>query len=229
VINYGSVEGGNRSWFDSDLLFPGSEVVGATNVACEATAFLALKAGINRYGVRSSDGFQLTTGPALAKDQQSVVIGIFDGARGEQVPSEGAFLVYKDGLYAFRLLYHKNGNPDVSLEWYSRTNDVEFVNDPNNVGDRTLINGMDIYGDTPTPAYRERTSEPVRPVLTAILVGNALQISWTSSDPFALQTKTGLTDPTWATVSQVPVDNGNLHTVTINNPSGTAFYRLQSQ
>lgn len=229
VLNYGPTENGTRGWFPADQLLPGSEVVGATNVAFEATAYLELKAGINRYGVRSSDGFRLTAGPGLPKDQQSVVIGSFDGARGDQVPSEGAFLVYKDGLYAFRLLFHKAANNDVVLEWYSRTNDVEFVNDQTFVGDRTLINDLDTYGDTPTPAYRQRTVEPARPVLTAILTGNALQISWNAGDPFVLQTKPTLADPTWTTVSQQPVVSGDLHTVTINNPIGTALYRLRNQ
>src|SRR6185369_12403519 len=105
TINYGSTNGGSQGWFPNDQLFPGSGAVGPTNVAFEATAFLELKAGINRYGVKSSDGFRLTAGSGLEKEKQTVLIGIFDAARGEQNPTEGAFLVYQDGLYAFRLLY----------------------------------------------------------------------------------------------------------------------------
>src|SRR5213592_375309 len=92
----------------------------ATNVAFEVTAYLELKAGINRCGVKSTDGFQLTAGSALDRASQGVLIGVFDAARGDQNPTEGPFLVYQDGLYAFRLLYHKRGDPNVSLEWYSR-------------------------------------------------------------------------------------------------------------
>ena len=182
VINYGLTNfGGTKGWFTnddvsngtnqySDQMFPGTSIVGPSKVAFEVTTFVVLKAGINRFGVKSSDGFRLTAGSALAKAKQTVVIGSFDGSRGEQVPSEGAFLVYQDGLYAFRLVYFKGGNTDVRLEWYSRVTDIEFVNDSFKVGDRTLINGLDTNLETPTPAYQQRTVEPVvaQPTITVV-------------------------------------------------------------
>ena len=228
VVNYGSTNGGNQGWYGGDQLFPGSDVVGATNVAFEATAFLELKAGINRYGVKSTDGFRLTAGFGLEKEKQTVLIGIFDAARGEQVPTEGPFLVYQDGLYAFRLLYHKNNSPDVSLEWYSRTNDIEFVNDFVNVGDRTLINDVDVNGDTPTPAYRQRTVEPARPVLNIARNGNELILSWDSSADFQLRSRPAFGSTTWSLVTQPPVVTGTLHAVHVPLSAQPALYRLQS-
>jgi hypothetical protein len=241
VINYGITNfNGTKGWFtnddtanglnqNSDQMFPGSNLVGPTNVAFEATAFLALKAGINRFGVKSSDGFKLTAGSDLPKAKQTVLIGSFDGSRGEQVPSEGAFLVYQDGLYAFRLLYFKGGNADVSLEWYSRTNDVEFVDDPVNVGDRTLINGQDVNLDTPTPAYQQRTVNPVvpRPILTVTLQGQQVVLSWNSQFAFQLQSASVPNPPVWVPVAQTPAVNGTLNTVTIPVSGQAAFYRLQ--
>ena len=211
-----------------DQLLPGSDVVGPTNVAFEVTAYLELKAGINRYGVKSTDGFQLTAGSALDRASQGVLIGAFDAARGDQNPTEGPFLVYQDGLYAFRLLYHKSGNPDVSLEWYSRTNDVEFVNDFINVGDRTLINDVDMNGDTPTPAYQQRTVEPARPRLNVVRSGSELVITWNSSAQFQLQSKPSLSSVSWTGISQSEVVNGTLHTVHVPLGGQATFYRLQS-
>ena len=207
TINYGTTNGGSQGWFAGDQLLPGSDIVGPTNVAFEVTAYFELKAGINRYGVKSSDGFQLTAGSALDRASQGVLIGAFDAARGDQNPTEGPFLVYQDGLYAFRLLYHKSGDPNLSLEWYSRTNDVEFVNDFINVGDRTLINDVDSNGDTPTPAYQQRTVEPARPRLNVVRGGSNLVITWNSGAQFQLQSKPTLSSGSWTGVSQSEVVN----------------------
>jgi len=229
TINYGSTNGGSEGWFPGDQLLPGSDIVGPTNVAFEVTAYLELKAGINRYGVRSSDGFQLTAGPALDRASQGVVIGAFDAARGWQIATEGPFLVYQDGLYAFRLLFHKTGDPDATLEWYSRTNDVEFVYDFVNVGDRTLINDVDVNGDTPTPAYQQRTVEPARPVLSIVRNGSAeVVITWNATADFQLQSKPALTSGSWTPVSQPQTVNGSLHTVHVPLAAQRTFYRLQS-
>src|SRR5206468_12515227 len=128
-------------------------------------------------------------------------------------PTEGPFLVYQDGLYAFRLLTHQGGNPDATLEWYSRTNDVEFDNDFINVSDRTLVNDVDGNGDTPTPAYRQRTVEPARPRLNVVRSGSQLVITWDSSAQFQLQSKPALSSGSWTAVSQSEVVNGTSHTV----------------
>jgi len=116
----------------------------------------------------------------------------------------------------------------VSLEWYSRTNDVEFVNDFLNVGDRTLINDLDGNGDTPTPAYRQRTVEPDRPILNIAHSGNEVVISWNSSADFLLQSNPKLGSGSWATVTQPLTVNGTLHTVRVPLGAQDAFYRLQS-
>jgi hypothetical protein len=226
VINYGATNSGNQGWYDGDQLLPGSDVVGGTNVAFEVTAFLELKAGINRYGVRSSDGFQLTAGSGLEKTNQSVLIGIFDASRGDDIPTEGPFLVYRDGLYAFRLVFHKSGSPNLSLEWYSRGQDVDF--DLFNVSDRTLINGLDVNSDTPTPAYRKRTVEPARPVLNIVRGPNEVIITWNSMADFQLQSRPAVNSGSWANVSQSQTVNGSLHTVHVPLGSQTTFYRLQS-
>ena len=107
VINYSQTAGGASGRFPSDSVFPGGETVPGNNIALEVTAYVSLAAGLNRFGVRSDDGFRLTAGESLTK--QDVMLSGYEGPRGDQVPTEFDVLVYQAGLYALRFVYYDGG------------------------------------------------------------------------------------------------------------------------
>ena len=73
-----------------------------------ATAYLELPAGGYSFGVRSDDGFKLTAGPTAT--DTNLVLGFFDGGRGNGTPSIIYFTIQTNGLYPMRLLYYQAGS-----------------------------------------------------------------------------------------------------------------------
>lgn len=67
---------------------------------------------------------------------------------------------------------------------------------------------------------------PASPVLTAVLQGGQIVLSWVSSATFRLQSRTDLTSGTWANVATAPVVNGTTYTVTLPATGAAQFYRL---
>ncbi len=115
------------------------------NMVMEVTAYLQLSAGVQKFSVRSDDGFRVTVGPTFG--DTNLVLAQLDAGRGD-APSDFEFLVVSNGVYAFRLLYFE-AQGGSSLEFYSinRTNGVP-----------TLINDSVTSGFV--PAYRTRTGLP---------------------------------------------------------------------
>lgn len=91
------------------------------NIAMEFTTYLELSAGIHRFGVRSDDGFQLACGPTVTPADATLVLGQYEGGRGDGLPGGETtfeFLVETSGVYGIRMIYYE-GNGDARVELYS--------------------------------------------------------------------------------------------------------------
>lgn len=224
TINYGRDLSAAAGRFGDDALFPGgSPEIVPNNIALEATAHLELKAGLHRFGVRSDDGFRLTAGKTL--EDQDIVLGGYEGIRGDQVPTEFEFLVYQDGVYAMRLVYY-DGDGGASLEWYAIH---EGTVSPDNLDGRVLVNSLDNNGLLRVPAFRNRASGPVVPQPT-LAVGrdqNDLILTWISAHTFQLEFSAGLSAPDWQSVAATPVVVGDQHTVRLPLQGTAGFFRLR--
>ncbi len=127
VINY-SQNPATDGYFPDFDAFPGIDPLGNTDdFAMEARFYLELQPGYHTFGVRSDDGFQLSTGPSQAEVTATILgeklSGTFDGTF--------EFAVEAEGLYPFRLVYYERGG-GANVELFEVNRD-----DPN---DRTLIN-----------------------------------------------------------------------------------------
>ncbi|HKS36449.1 MAG TPA: hypothetical protein VJW76_04610 [Verrucomicrobiae bacterium] len=136
VINYtqkdtnglGYVEDG---YFAGEFNFPGIDPTVQTDpndMAMEILAYLELPAGVHALGVRSDDGFKLSSGAGFA-DPNALVLGqmtsgTFDGTFD--------FVAEQAGLYPFRMLwYERGGGAHVELFSVNRTTaEKTLVNDP---------------------------------------------------------------------------------------------------
>jgi hypothetical protein len=223
TINYGATEGGTAARFPNDALFPGAGAVPANNIALEATAYVALNAGIIRFGVRSDDGFRLTAGETFAK--QDVELGGYEGPRGDQVPTEFDVLVYQQGLYALRFVYYDGGG-GASVEWYGI---YESGASPDGADGRVLINGPDSTAMPRARAYRNRTAQPIipSPELAVVIESGQLVISWSAQPNFLLESNSDLSTPNWSPMTQAPEVNGDRKTVRLPVSTGARFFRLR--
>jgi hypothetical protein len=182
-------------------------------MAFAATTYLQLPAGVVTFGVASAAGFKLTGGY-----NTDLLLGMYEGPRGNQVPSEFQVLVYQPGLYPVRLLHYAAGG--ASVEFYTANN----ANASSTSG-RVLVNGTNDLSTVVVPAY-----SVARPSLSFQRQGGQLIISWNGAGNFQLKQKSSLTPGTWSPVGQTPVVQGWLHTVSLSLPSsGNMFYRLEMQ
>jgi hypothetical protein len=150
VVNF-SQAATPAAFFDGDEAFPHLDPAtfsDPNNIAMEVTAYVELKAGIHRLGVRSDDGFRLTVGPTF--DTSPVQLGAFEGGRGDALPggmTDFDVNVEADGLYPLRLVYYE-GNGGANIEFYSI--------DPITL-ERTLVNQPG--ADAALKAYKSRSVE----------------------------------------------------------------------
>ena len=155
----------------------------------------------------SAAGFKLTGGY-----DTTLLLGMYEGPRGNQVPSEFPVLVYQSGLYPVRLLHYAAGG--ASLEFYTV--------DPSG---KVLVNGTNGVSTVVVPAY-----SVVRPSLSVQRLSGQLVVSWNGAGNFQLKQKADLSPGSWSPVGQTPVVQGWLHTVSLSLPSsGNMFYRLELQ
>jgi hypothetical protein len=212
VINY-SYDGNPTGLFtNNEAFFPFGATVPTLNMAVAATTYLQLPAGIVTFGVDSAAGFLFTGGY-----DGSVVLGVYEGGRGNQVPSEFPVLVYQAGLYPVRLLHYAAGG--ASLELYTLGNAAAAMDG------RVLVNGIDDNSAVPVHAYAG-----VKPTLSVVKSGGLLIVSWYGGGNFQLKQSSLLTPGSWTPVGQQPVIQGWLHTVSLPLPtSGNQFYRLELQ
>ena len=133
TINYNQSEGAGAGNFAPDRGIPGIPGTGGhtDNIALEATAFLELPAGTNRFGVNSDDGFRLTIGVAGNPfDRTARQVGVFDAGRGSE-DSIFDFYVERAGLYPARLVWFE-GSEGANVEWFSvhaATGEKILIND----------------------------------------------------------------------------------------------------
>ena len=97
----------------------------------------------------------------------NLLLGIYEGPRGAQVPTEFSVLVYQPGLYPVRLLHYAGGG--AAVEFYTANN----ANAASTSG-RVCVNGVDDSTTTvPVPAY-----SIVRPTLNIVQNSSQIVVSW---------------------------------------------------
>jgi hypothetical protein len=159
-INAGSGDAGqfttNNGW--ADMKFPGIPGANTLNgsTAEEILTFMKFSApGVYQMGVDSDDGFAVTEG-INPRDRFSLLLGQFDGGRGQGSPTYFTIAVTNAGIYPLRLLW-ENGNGELpgngaGLEWFTvQTNGTKIlINDPG----ATNNSGVSVYYAGPgAPAF----------------------------------------------------------------------------
>jgi hypothetical protein len=146
------------------------------------------------------------------------LLGIYEGPRGAQVPTEFQVLVYQPGLYPVRLLHYATGAG--AVEFYTANNASAA-----STSGRVLVNGVDDTSTVLVPAY-----SVVRPNLNVTRNGSQIVVSWYGSGNFQLQQRDQPNPGLWSPVGETPTVEGLSHTVSLTLPSsGNMFYRLELQ
>lgn len=202
-----------QGYFTGDTPFPGVDPTfdnaDPNYLAMAATTFVELPRGHYRFGVRSDDGFKLTTGPS--PQDTNTVLGIFEGGRGSS-PTDFEFRAPADGLYPMRLLYYE-GTGGADLELYS----LDLA-----TGERRLLNSG---APGALRAFREVA---LYELLNPRVEGNTFSVDFATivGKTFTLQYQTTLGDGAWHTVRSVSGD-GTTMTVTHTFTTPATFYRLK--
>ena len=100
------------------------------NIAAEIFAYVPLKAGLNRMGVNSDDGFRLTI--STNANTNAPIVGVFDARRGS-ADTLFSFVAPTAGLYPMRLVWFEGGG-GANLEFFivDDTGQRVLINDPAN-------------------------------------------------------------------------------------------------
>ncbi|MBX3731144.1 MAG: hypothetical protein KF791_00970 [Verrucomicrobiae bacterium] len=116
LINFSqeALFGGMDGYFEGDEPVPGQEEgFGNDNFAMEIFTFLELPAGVTRFGVRSDDGFKLSSGIQLGA--ASPVLAFRNGGPADQ---EFDVVVPVAGTYGFRMVWYERGGA-AHVEWFT--------------------------------------------------------------------------------------------------------------
>jgi hypothetical protein len=147
------------------------------NIAAEIVGYLELKAGLNRFGVNSDDGFRVTVGrdPRGAGARE---LGVFSGGRGS---ADSMFYVNvaQDGIYPVRLIWYEGGG-GANLEFFSEdltaSPPVKIL-----VNDRANPKGVKSYSLLRTPQPPTASVSPL-PGASNVWPGLAIQAQITDQD-----------------------------------------------
>jgi hypothetical protein len=221
VINFDQVgfDGGS---IPGDTLYPfvpasltGSYTNDPNYMSLAASGFALLTPGIYKWGVRSDDGFRLTTGAQA--NPTNLVLGDYEGPRGAGGTSEFEFVITNAGYYPIRLL-HYEGTGFASVEFYSvnrTTGEVILINNPTNAA-----------------AVQVFTASAAAPVTLL----NPARTGTTTT--FSFQTQAGrthnvqykdlLTDAVWQPLQTI-TGAGNITNITDSTAGPTRFYRVGTQ
>jgi len=184
------------------------------NIALEARMYLQLTNGNYVFVVRSDDGCKLTEGPTTT----NLLLGQFDGGRGNGTPSIFYATVLTNGLYPMRLFYYQAGSGG-NLEFYTLNNGTPvLVNDSTNA---TSIKAFQILG---TPAAPVALLNPAHS-------GNTTTFSFLtqSGHTHYVEFKTSINDVNWTPLTTIG-GNGSMTNVTDSGASNsTRFYRVNTQ
>lgn len=170
VINFSDVTDsflgttGSSGNFTPDDKYPGIPGFGngvdfSDDFAVEILSFIELKAGLNRLGINSDDGFRFTIGVGTnTRDAFAEVPdgASFEGSRGA-ANSEWDLNVEADGIYPIRIV-HWDGGGEGSIEFYS-------VFPPEAGGERILVN--DTSNANAVRSFRTATG--TTPTATSVL------------------------------------------------------------
>ena len=216
TLNYDQigVDGGS---LPGDTLYPlvpatlnGSYTNDPNHLSLAASGFALLTPGIYKWGVRSDDGFRLTTGAAA--NPTNLVLGVIEGGGGV---SEFEFIIQTAGYYPIRLL-HYEATSFANLEFYS-------VNRTN--GTVILINNL--TNADATQVFTSSASSPItllNPAHSGVTTTFSFQTQ--TGKTHTVQYKNLLTDATWLTLQTIS-GAGNITNVTDVAASGTSrFYRI---
>jgi len=132
VINMSQVEGDSTGYFTPDRLVPGlvDWLNGTDDFAVEVRTWLDLAAGVYRFGVRSDDGYKVSSGKTPS--DKDPVIGFYNGGGPPEASMLFDFVVREPGLYPFRMIWYERGG-NAYAEWFSvniATGDRTLINDP---------------------------------------------------------------------------------------------------
>lgn len=220
VINYSrDVVAGTTGPFGNftpDVQMPG--ISGTTdletgNAAMEILTYVDLKAGFQRMGVNSDDGFRLSPATSVNDSRNALTVGVFDGGRGA-ADTLFDFNVQQAGIYPMRLIW-ENGGGDCNVEWFS----VDIAS-----GTKYLVN--DTSKAAAVKAYRAAAGAAQKPVFNApTITAGTVTITWTGTG--TLQQAGTLTGQAidWSDVSPQPA--GNSFTVTPGTAAGGKYYRIK--
>jgi hypothetical protein len=220
TINYNQVIEFGSSGITNDALFPyvaptltGSYTNDPNFISLEAIAYAQLNPGIYKWAVRSDDGFQLAFGTGT--NPTNLIVGNFDGGRGDGTPSEFEFIVQTAGLYPFRLVYYE-GDGFATCELYSinRNNgEVVLINDPANVA------AVATYRNAPVV------------ILNPKHTGNTTTFNFVTQAgrTHTIEYKNALTNGPWVPLQTI-TGNGATTNITDATASGPRrFYRVNTQ
>jgi hypothetical protein len=186
------------------------------NIALEALMYLQLNAGNYVIAVRSDDGFKLTAGPTPG--DTNLVLGFFDGGRGNGAPSTIYLTVQTSGVYPMRLLYFQAGSGG-NVEFYSL-----------NHGTPVLINDPNVAGSIKAYQAVVAVANPVT-ILNPAHSGNTTTFSFLSQAGHThyVEYKNALTDANWTPLTTNSGD-GTIQNVSDTGASGAArLYRIRTQ
>jgi hypothetical protein len=209
-----------------DAPFPGytTNHTNFDNMVMEVAAYLHLQTGIYRFGVSSDDGFRLTPATSVIDPNNAIIVGEFNGGRGQPNETLFNFYVSQEGLYPFRLTWEQ-GNGGADVEWWEV--DLDTAGTP-----RVAINanaaGIAGPGGGGPPAF---TPPCTAKRLSVSLSGANLVVTWPlagGGNLFALQGTPSLNPPiSWSYVPQAAQHVAGNKRVTIPlAASQNRFYRL---
>ena len=164
-------------------------------------------------GVVSDDGFRVLTARS-ATDTNAVMLGQFNG-NPASADTLFYFTVTDEGLYPIRLTF----------EQHTGTGAVEFWDADMATGQYIGLNdplGIEVF---------HTASATTRPTLSVSADGTSLRVSWTpTAGTQTLLSSGDLSSRRWDPVSQTPLENNGVKSVTIiPAPTTNIFFRVQQQ
>ncbi len=211
TINYEQT--GLDEGIGGDRPFPNLDALDQNNIAMEVVSYLELKSGVHRLGISCDDGFVVYAGPSAA--EAKLVVGVREPGGGT-APVTFDFVIQKDGVYAFRMLFFE-GTGGADIEWYS---------DNRVTGERILLNAPGSYRSF-AARTGDGTDRPSPVSLNARVDGATILLTWPKTSPtFQLQTTAAVSPANWSAVGGSPVEAGETLQLRVPVSEASRFYRL---
>jgi hypothetical protein len=178
-----------------------------------ANMYVQLAPGVYTFNVRSDDGFELATGPSVGST--NLVLGLFDGGRGDNNPTTFSFIVQTNGLYPMRLMYDQ-GEFGGSIELYSSKS-----------GENILLN--DLSNANAVKVYRTLATTGLT-LLNPAHSGTTSTFSFLaqSGQNYTVQFRTNLISGSWQFLQGVAGTGAFTNIVDTTSTNTVRFYRVTS-